>query len=77
MMSACPGDKSSVFPVADAWHQGDPQQRRQAKDRRALRLGIAVDRGGLNAGEVLEQAVEEINPLPDPAGDEVREQGDT
>lgn len=65
-----------VFPVADARHQGDSQQRRQAKDRCALRLGIALDRIGLNVGEVLEQAVEKINRLPDPAGDEVGEQGD-
>src|SRR5215204_4188381 len=35
-----------------------------------------MDRIGLNVGEVLEQAVEKINRLPDPAGDEVGEQGD-
>ncbi len=63
-----------ILPVADARHQLDAQQERQAIHRGALRLGIAVDGVGLDVRPVLDQAVEQVDRLPYPAGDEVGEQ---
>ena len=62
-----------VFPVTDARHQLDAQQKRQPVDRRALRLGIAMDGVGLDIGLVPGEAIQNIDRLPDAAGDEMRE----
>ncbi len=65
-----------VVPVPYPRQQLEPEQRREPEDRQALALGIAMDLVGLDVGLVGQQRVQDVHRLPDPAGDEVGEQGD-
>ena len=65
-----------VFPVADTRHQLDTQQKRQTINRRALRLGIAMQGVGLNIRRVFGESIQDIHGFPDTARNEMREQRD-
>jgi hypothetical protein len=65
-----------VFPVADAWHEFDSQEKGQPKNRQVLSLGIGVDGGWLDAGTVPYQCIEKINSFPYPWSYELRKKKD-
>jgi hypothetical protein len=65
-----------VLPVTNAWHQLDPQEVGEAKDGGTLALGIGMERLRLNIRGILQQAIENVDGFPDPAGDEVAKQRD-
>lgn len=60
-----------IFPISDSGHQSNPQECRKTKDWCTLRLGIAMNRIGLNVGIILEQSIKQVNRFPDPTGNEV------
>ncbi len=68
--------RREVLPTADARHQLDCEQIREAKDWFGLTLAIGVQRVRANPRAVLQQAVEDIDRFPHPAGNEAAEQGD-
>ncbi len=71
------GAEELVFaPVADARHQLDAQQMRKAEHRQRLPLRVGVDGVRLDVGGVLQQAIDDVDRLPDTARDEVAEQRD-
>ena len=72
----CRPEPLQVFPVPYSRHQLDAKQKGQSVDRRTLCLRIAMQNVGLNVGFVLGQSVENVDGLPDTAGDEVRKQRD-
>lgn len=65
-----------VFPVADAGHELNAQQIGKTENRGALCLGITMNGVGLEVGSVVEEAVENVNRLPDATRNEVAEEGD-
>jgi hypothetical protein len=69
-------EEDQVLEVADPGHQVKPEQGGQGEDRRRLALRIRVHGGGLDIGLVGQQALDQVDRLPDPAGDEPGEQRD-
>jgi hypothetical protein len=65
-----------VFPVADAGQQIEAEEVREGVHGVALALGVGVDRVRLGVRQVAQQALDDVDGLPDAAGDEVREQRD-
>jgi hypothetical protein len=59
-----------VLPVADARHQLDAEQMREAEDRRALAVGVGMHRVRLQGAAVLADEVEDGMALVGAAGDE-------
>src|SRR6185295_7681940 len=52
------------------------QQGGQAKHGFGLPMGVGKERVGLQGGDIFEQAIQDIDRFPHPAGDEVAEEGD-
>jgi hypothetical protein len=65
-----------VAQTAHARHQLDAERPAQTKDRLALTLRVGMKRVGLNLRAVLEQRIQDVDSLPDAAGNEAGEQGD-
>ncbi len=65
-----------VVPGPHARQQLDAEQVCQAENRLALAMGVGVDGVDLELRAILKQPVEDVDRLPDPAGDEVAEQRD-
>lgn len=63
-----------LLPIADARHEFDPKQISQSEDKLGLPLGIGVENVRLDVAFVFEQAVQDIDGLPDAARDEVAEE---
>jgi len=68
-------EKHQIVPVADTGHQLNAQQVGQREDGSRLSLGIRVDSIRLDVGLVLLQPLDDVDGLPDAAGNEVAEQG--
>ena len=65
-----------VLPVANARHELNRQQVRQAKDGLGLPLGIGMEGIGTNLRPVGQQAIENVDRFPDATGNEAAEQRD-
>jgi len=59
--------------LRDPGQQVEAQDVGEAEDRQRLSLRIRMDRVGLDVGGVLEQALEDVDGLPDPTGYEMAE----
>jgi hypothetical protein len=68
--------KAEVFPVADPWHELNPEQKGESISRSALGLSIPMYDIGLDIGSVLDQTIQDVDGFPDTARNEVREQRD-
>src|SRR5664279_5348204 len=68
--------ENRVADAAHAWHQLDAKEPTQAEDRLVLTLRICMKRVRLDRRAVLHQRVQDMDRLPDTAGNEAGEQGD-
>jgi hypothetical protein len=67
---------AEVLPVADARHQFYAEEISETKHGRALPLNVGVETVGLDVALIIKQAVEDLDCLPDPTGNEVRDERD-
>lgn len=68
--------ENHIVPGPHPWHELDAEQMCDPEDRLRLSLGIGVEGVGLDLGAVLEEAVQDIDRFPDPAGDKVAKERD-